>query len=239
MRTTGRGFRWPRSHPAPDGAEVRRAVPHERQARQERRGRRRGDLRGGRPPPHALRADQDGEQQSLLRAPRAPGLRRGAHRHINRIRGLLSEFGIVLPLKAATCAAVPTHIGRAALAQRAIRDLLAQWKLLDGRIDEYETRQDGGPRRRRHGVYESARVGPIGASAIVATVGSAPAPTVGSSPPGGHGARRQLRRQCRRPRSTRPAKRMPATPPTDSGRAVLAAAAGRTYQFRAMTLQSE
>jgi transposase len=42
-------------------APVRRALPHERQARQERRGRRDGDLRSRAATEHALRANQDGQ----------------------------------------------------------------------------------------------------------------------------------------------------------------------------------
>ena len=48
---------WP--HGALDGAQAGHAVPDDRQARQERRGRRGGDLRSDATPEHAFRADQD------------------------------------------------------------------------------------------------------------------------------------------------------------------------------------
>src|SRR5690348_17234048 len=59
---------------------------------------------------------------------------------INRIRGLLAEFGVVLPQRvvqvrrgaAAALAQLP------ALAQRALTDLLAHVRVLDERIAEYE-----------------------------------------------------------------------------------------------------
>lgn len=49
----------PRSHGQADGAQAGDALPHERQARQERCGRRRGDLRSGAASEHALCADQE------------------------------------------------------------------------------------------------------------------------------------------------------------------------------------
>ena len=49
----------PRSCGAADGAQAGHAVAHDRQARQERRGRRRGDLRSRAAVQLALRADQD------------------------------------------------------------------------------------------------------------------------------------------------------------------------------------
>lgn len=96
---------------------------------------------------------------------------------INRLRGLLSEFGIVLPLKAATVRhqaarhleALPT------IAQRALGDLLAHLSYLDGRIDEYDTQLKLAARddERARRLMNLRGVGPIGASAIVATVGAA------------------------------------------------------------------
>jgi hypothetical protein len=69
----GTSVRWLRPHRAADGPEVRRPVPHERAAWQERRGRCRC--------------------QGWVKARTAT---------INRLRGLMSEFGVVLPLKAQT-----------------------------------------------------------------------------------------------------------------------------------------
>src|SRR6185503_18645297 len=60
-----------------DGAAICRSVSQERQ---ERRQRRRSDLRGGEPAEHALRADQDARAAGgPVLTPRAPGFRRGTH----------------------------------------------------------------------------------------------------------------------------------------------------------------
>ncbi len=65
------------AHGEVDGAAVCRAVPQERQ---ERRQRRRSDLRSGESTEHALRADQDARAASgAVFAPRAPGVHRGTH----------------------------------------------------------------------------------------------------------------------------------------------------------------
>ena len=62
-----------------------------------------GDLRGRAAAEHALRSGQEpGRAGEAVRPPRAPGVRRAAHRHHQPLRGLLSEFGIVLAQKAAT-----------------------------------------------------------------------------------------------------------------------------------------
>jgi len=47
------------SHGSPNGTQVRLAIPHERRTRQERRGRRGGNLRGGAAAEHALRSGQE------------------------------------------------------------------------------------------------------------------------------------------------------------------------------------
>lgn len=96
---------------------------------------------------------------------------------INRLRGLLSEFGVVLPLKAATVRrraaahleALPT------LAQRALGDLLVHLTHLDARVAEYDTQLKLAARddERSRRLMNLRGVGPIGASAIVATIGSA------------------------------------------------------------------
>lgn len=93
---------------------------------------------------------------------------------INRIRGLLAEFGVVLAQRA-----IEVRRGAAAAlealpisAARAVRDLLAHVRVLDERIEEYEcelkqhARQDERARR----LQQLSGVGPIGASAIVASV---------------------------------------------------------------------
>jgi len=96
---------------------------------------------------------------------------------INRLRGLLSEFGIVLPLKAATVRRqAAQHLETLpVIAQRALGDLLAHLAYLDGRIDEYDTQLKLAARddERAQRLMTLRGVGPIGASAIVATVGAA------------------------------------------------------------------
>jgi transposase len=96
---------------------------------------------------------------------------------INRLRGLMSEFGVVLPLCSVT---VRRQAAQAAevlpeLARRAIADLLEQLRLLDERIEGYD-REIGAQAR----LSEPARrlmkirgIGPTTALAIVATVGNA------------------------------------------------------------------
>lgn len=96
---------------------------------------------------------------------------------VNRIRGLLAEFGVVIPQRVeslrrelrASCEALP------ALAGRAILDLQEHLQVLDARIGEYDLEL-----KRLASHNEDARrlqtipgIGPITASAIVATVGSA------------------------------------------------------------------
>lgn len=96
---------------------------------------------------------------------------------INRLRGLLSEFGIVLPLKAATVRhQTARHLEvLPALAQRALGDLLAHLTELDGRIEAYDTQLKLAARddERARRLMSLRGVGPVGASAIVATVGAA------------------------------------------------------------------
>lgn len=96
---------------------------------------------------------------------------------INRLRGLLSEFGVVLPLRSVT---VRRQAAQAAevlpeLARRAIADLLEQLRLLDTRIDGYDREIEAqarlcAPARR---LMQVRGIGPTTALAIVATVGNA------------------------------------------------------------------
>ena len=96
---------------------------------------------------------------------------------INRLRGLLAEFGVVLPLGSVS---VRRQAAQAAetlpeLARHAIGDLLEQLRLLDERIEGYDRQLEAQAR-----LSEPARrlmhirgIGPITALAIVATVGNA------------------------------------------------------------------
>ena len=95
---------------------------------------------------------------------------------INRLRGLLSEFGVVLPLKADTV----RQRAHAALedlpggAKHALGDLLAHLTTLDTRVAEYDVhlrevaRADARSRR----LMTMPGIGPTTASALVAAIGS-------------------------------------------------------------------
>jgi transposase len=96
---------------------------------------------------------------------------------INRIRGLLSEFGVVLPARAvdvkrgarAAAEALPT------MARLSIEDLMSHLAVLDERIASYDrqlealARSDEVVKR----LMTVPGVGPLSALAVVATVGSA------------------------------------------------------------------
>jgi transposase len=96
---------------------------------------------------------------------------------INRLRGLMSEFGVVMPLRSVTVRrqAAQAAEGLPELARRAIEDLLAQLRLLDERIDAYDTQihaqaKLSEPARR---LMQIRGIGATTALAIVATVGNA------------------------------------------------------------------
>jgi transposase len=96
---------------------------------------------------------------------------------INRIRGLLAEFGFVLPLRAAK---VRRHVGALLdklppFASLAISDLLQHTAHLDERVHfyEHELKRHAGSDDRARRVQQLEGIGPISASAIVATVGEA------------------------------------------------------------------
>jgi transposase len=96
---------------------------------------------------------------------------------INRLRGLMSEFGVVLPLRSVTVRRQAMEAAEAlpALARRAISDLLDQLRVLDERIDGYDREIEAQAK-----LSDAARrlmqirgIGPTTALAIVATVGDA------------------------------------------------------------------
>jgi transposase len=96
---------------------------------------------------------------------------------INRLRGLLSEFGVVLPLRSVTVRRQAAQAAEALpeLARRTIGDLLEQLRLLDARIGTYDREIEAQAR-----LSEPARrlmkirgIGATTALAIVATVGNA------------------------------------------------------------------
>jgi transposase len=96
---------------------------------------------------------------------------------INRLRGLLSEFGVVLPLRSVTvrrqAAAAAENLPE--LARRAIGDLLDELRVLDERIGGYDREIEAQaklcePAQR---LMKIRGIGPTTALAIVATVGNA------------------------------------------------------------------
>ncbi len=95
---------------------------------------------------------------------------------INRLRGLLSELGIVLPMKAAALRR-ELHVvleGLPGWCNTVVGDLLGHLDRLDGRIAEYDRHlrqiaQASEPARR---LMRLTGIGPTTATAIVATVGN-------------------------------------------------------------------
>ena len=117
------------------------------------------------------------EQQSRLMAHRArQGFVEQRTATLNRIRGLLSELGIVLPLKAATVRREAALVledlpGRANLV---IGDLLSEVHRLDERIEQYDrqivlmAREDERARR----LMRLSGVGETTATALIAMIGN-------------------------------------------------------------------
>lgn len=96
---------------------------------------------------------------------------------INRLRGLLAEFGIVLPQRAIVVRREACKAAEAlpVLGRRAIEDLLAHLRALDERIAAYdreleEQARQSEPARR---LMKIRGIGALSALAIVATVGNA------------------------------------------------------------------
>ncbi|MBI5860879.1 MAG: IS110 family transposase [Rugosibacter sp.] len=93
----------------------------------------------------------------------------------NRLRGLISEFGIVLPQKVACLRReIGAHLDDLpGYARQCIGDLLAHADALDARIDEYDriiakaARDDARSKR----LMERPGIGPISASALLASIG--------------------------------------------------------------------
>ena len=101
MEACGSAHHWARKLQAlghtreADGAAVRQAV---RQEQQERRGRCRGDLRGGGAADMRFVPIKNVEQQSVLALHRVrQGFVKARTAQANQIRGLLGEFGLVVP----------------------------------------------------------------------------------------------------------------------------------------------
>jgi len=94
---------------------------------------------------------------------------------INRLRGLLAEFGFVLPQSAAQVrCGVATLLERLPPhAARALGDLREHLRTLDARVREYERAIEAHAREHRAAQLAQQRqgIGPLTASAIVASVG--------------------------------------------------------------------
>jgi transposase len=116
------------------------------------------------------------EQQSQLMVHRArQGFVQQRTATLNRIRGLLSEFGIVLPLKAATVRreAMRQLEDLPGWANTVIGDLLSEVSRLDERIAQYDRHiesitRDSAPARR---LMQLPGVGSTTATALVAMIG--------------------------------------------------------------------
>lgn len=118
------------------------------------------------------------EQQALLAMHRVrQGFVMEKTATINRLRGLMSEFGVVLPLRSVTvrrqAAAAAENLPQ--LARRALGDLLDQLRVLDERIGGYDREIEAQaklcePAQR---LMKIRGIGPTTALAIVATVGNA------------------------------------------------------------------
>ena len=122
-------------------------------------------------------------------APRAQGLSRHRTATINRLRGLVSELGIVLPLKAATVRREAAGVleDLPGWANTVVGDLLSELHRLDERIAQYEhhiaamARQD----ERARLLMRLSGVGPTTATAMLAMSATAMSSSAaGSSPPG-------------------------------------------------------
>ena len=95
---------------------------------------------------------------------------------INRLRGWLSEFGVVLALKAQTVRreAGAALEGLPGYAQRAIGDLLSHLHFLDDRVGEYDVliREAARADARSKRLMEMPGIGPTTASALLASIGN-------------------------------------------------------------------
>lgn len=118
------------------------------------------------------------EQQALLAVHRVrQGFVVERTATINRLRGLMSEFGVVLPLRSQSVRRDAAQAAEAlpALARRAIEDLLDQLRTLDARIDGYDREIEAQARlsEAAQRLMQIRGIGPTTALAIVATVGNA------------------------------------------------------------------
>jgi transposase len=123
-------------------------------------------------------AVKSAEQQALLALHRVrQGFVVERTASINRLRGLMAEFGVVLPLRAVTVRRQAAAAAEALpeLARRMVRELLGQLRLLDERIDGYDRELAAQARlsEAAQRLMKLRGIGPTTALAIVATVGNA------------------------------------------------------------------
>lgn len=117
------------------------------------------------------------EQQALLALHR---VRRGfiveRTAAINRLRGLMAEFGVVLPLRSVTIRrkAAQAAEGLPELARQVVGDLLEHLRMLDARIDAYDRQLEAQARQCEPAqrLMKIRGVGATTALAIVATIGN-------------------------------------------------------------------
>ena len=117
------------------------------------------------------------EQQAILSLHRVrQGFIEQRTATLNRIRGLLAEFGVVLPQRADQVRRAPVSVSEAlpVLAREAIADLRAHLAYLDERISRYEQQlvalaKQHEPAQR---IQALCGVGPLTASAITASIAS-------------------------------------------------------------------
>src|SRR5688572_323700 len=117
------------------------------------------------------------EQQALLTLHRVrQGFIADRTATINRIRGLLAEFGVALPLRSVTVRRQALQAAQELphLARRAIEDLCAHLRELDARILSYDHELDQQARQSESAqrLMKIRGVGPLSALAIVATIGN-------------------------------------------------------------------
>jgi transposase len=118
------------------------------------------------------------EQQAILSVHRArQGFIEERTATINRIRGLLCEFGVVLPLRSVNIRRQALEAAQPipTIARQVIEDLCAHLRQLDERIQTYDRQLD----QHAHQCEAAQRlmkirgIGPLSALAMVATVGNA------------------------------------------------------------------
>lgn len=119
---------------------------------------------------------KDEEQQSKLMLHRArQGFVQERTAVINRIRGLLSEYGVVLPQKAQTVRRMACEVleDLPGWANTVIGDLLSEVHHLDERIKQYDThiQQLAREDERARQLMRLCGLGPTAATAIVAMIG--------------------------------------------------------------------